>query len=113
MTMKKFVLVFGLMILFLFSASAKDTVRLFGKITDTNAMPADSVSVILMDKKLDNLYESLTDKDGYFSMNVMKGTYLCLYAIRLKDGGKAKMDCWAWDVTLFKDRNIDMNMNMN
>lgn len=87
--------------LFFLNVSAQETVRLFGKVTDFNSIPLDSVSVRLKNDKFEDLYETLTDKDGNYSMNVPKGIYFCLYAIRLSDYGKTKLEYWAWNIPLF------------
>lgn len=89
------------------NVSAQETVRIYGKVTDFNSIPIDSVSVRLKNDKFENLYETLTDKNGYFSMNVPKGDYFCLYAIKLADYGKTKLEYWAWNVPLYKDMKIN------
>jgi hypothetical protein len=104
--MKKIIAIL-LSILFLLNLSAQETVRIYGKVTDFNSVPLDSVSVRLKNDKFENLYETLTDKDGYFSMKVPKGEYFCLYAIKLSDYGITKLEYWAWNVPLFKDMQIN------
>ena len=99
--------VFGLSALLFLNIAAQETVRLYGKVTDFNSIPIDSVSVILKNDKFEDLYEVLTDKGGNFSMNVPKAEYFCLYAIKLTDYGKAKLEYWAWNIPLYKDFNIN------
>lgn len=100
-------LAFVLSILIFLNISAQETVRIYGKVTDFNSLPLDSVSVRLKNDKFENLYETLTDKDGYFLMDVPKGEYFCLYAIKLADYGKTKLEYWAWNIPLYQDININ------
>ncbi len=97
---------------------SQNTVRLYGKVTDFNNIPVDSASVWLKNKingiaikdkrKLfDNAYETLTDKNGNFSIEVEKGTYYCLYAIKESDYGKTKLEYWAWNLPIYDDLEIN------
>ena len=107
-----------LTILFFSNVSSQNTVRLYGKVTDFNNNPVDSASVWLKNKinglalkdkrKLfDNAYETLTDKNGNFSIEVEKGTYYCLYAIKESDYGKTKLEYWAWNLPIYDDLEIN------
>ncbi|GET24062.1 carboxypeptidase-like regulatory domain-containing protein [Prolixibacter sp. NT017] len=101
-----------LMVLFFLAVSglnlyAQDTINIHGRVTDFKDTPLDSVTVRLKNKKFENLYETLTDKDGYFSMRVEKKTYCCLYAIRLDDYGKTKLEYWAWNIPAYNDLEIN------
>ena len=100
------------------SLSAQKTVRIYGKVTDKNNTPVDSASVwlkqnidslTLKEKKkiFDNSYETFTDKNGYFSMNVTPGTYYCMYAIKEKDYAKTKLEYWAWNLPIYEDLEIN------
>jgi hypothetical protein len=97
---------------------AQNTVTLYGKVTDFNNQPIDSASVWLKHrsdniyinnkKKLfDNAYEKLTDANGNFSIEVEKGTYYCLYAIKESDYGKTKLEYWAWNLPIYNDLEIN------
>lgn len=86
---------------------AQYTVSIYGRATDFNDSPLDSVTIRLKNKKFENLYETITDKDGYFSMKVEKMTYNCLYAIRLDDYGKTKLEYWAWNIPAYNDLEIN------
>lgn len=101
-----------LMVLFFLAISglnlyAQDTVRIYGRVTDFRDTPLDSVTVRLKNKKFENLYETITDSDGYFSMKVEKKRYSCLYAIKLDDYGKTKLEYWAWNIPAYKDLEIN------
>ncbi|PKV48844.1 hypothetical protein ATE84_0858 [Aquimarina sp. MAR_2010_214] len=97
---------------------AQKTVTLYGKVTDINNKPVDSASVwlknkindISVEKKttlFDNAYETLTDSNGNFSIEVEKGTYYCLYAIKESDYGKTKLEYWAWNLPIYHDLEIN------
>lgn len=97
---------------------AQNTVTLYGKVTDFNNRPVDSASVWLKNRLdnvtlgnkktlFDNAYETLTDNEGNFSIEVEKGTYYCLYAIKESDYGKTKLEYWAWNLPIYKDMEIN------
>ncbi len=115
-TPKKTIILFAVLIIS--NVFSQNTVRLYGKVTDFNNNPVDSASVWLKNKingisikdkrKLfDNAYETFTDKDGNFSIEVEKGTYYCLYAIKESDYGKTKLEYWAWNLPLYDDLEIN------
>ena len=76
--------------------TAQENAKLFGRVTDFDGNPIDSVSIRLKNKQFENLYETLTDHDGKFSLIVKIDTYYCLYAIKLSDYRKTKLEYWAW-----------------
>ncbi|MEG8947953.1 carboxypeptidase-like regulatory domain-containing protein [Rosettibacter firmus] len=86
---------------------SQETVRIFGHVTDFNNNPLDSVLVILKNKNFENLYQTLTNKSGYFSLNVPKGFYYCIYAIKPSDYGKTKLEYWAWNIPALNDFEIN------
>jgi hypothetical protein len=88
-------------------AEGQDCVRLYGRVTDFKGNGLDSVSVRLKNRKFMNLYETLTDNDGRFSLNVEKGIYYCLYAIKLSEYRKTNLEYWAWVVPLLNDLEIN------
>ena len=105
-------------ILFFLTSFSQEKVTLYGKVTDFNNQPVDSASVWLKNrldnvsinnKKIlfDNAYETLTDRNGNFSIEVDKGTYYCLYAIKESDYGKTKLEYWAWNIPIYKDMELN------
>ena len=86
---------------------AQDSIKVYGRVTDFNQLPLDSVTVYLKDKTFSNLYSATTDKNGKYSMTIKKGKYNCLYAIKLSDYGKTKLEYWAWNVPAFQDLEIN------
>ena len=115
--MKK-ILFLLLTVLIISNLSAQKKVTLYGKVTDFNNQPVDSASVWLKNsidtisvknknKLFDNAYETFTDINGNFSIEVDKGTYYCLYAIKESDYGKTKLEYWAWNLPIYK--NLEIN----
>ena len=107
-----------LFLLFNLNGFAQDTVILYGKVTDKFNQPVDSASVWLKNRVdnistknkpalFENAYETLTDKHGNFSIEVEKGTYYCLYAIKESDYGKTKLEYWAWNLPIYDDLEIN------
>lgn len=101
------------LVIFIFLAASslnlysQDSIRVYGHVTDFKGKPIDSVTVRLKNKKFENLYGTLSDKEGYFSMKVAKGSYSSLYAVRSNDYGKTKLEYWAWNIPAYKDLEIN------
>jgi hypothetical protein len=88
-------------------AQDQDSVKIYGYVTDFDNRPLDRVSVRIKNKNFENIYETLTDVNGHYSLNVLKDTYYCLYAIKPSDYGKTKLEYWAWNVPAYNDLKID------
>jgi len=86
---------------------AQKTVTISGTVTDFNSKPIDSVTVCVKDKSFKDLFTTISDKDGKYSLKVTKGRYTCLYAINLKHYGKSKLEYWAWNIPAFNDLEIN------
>jgi len=105
--MKKIIL-FGIILLaFSMCKNERDTFIISGRVTDFNGKPIDSVTVRLKDKSFKDIYETLTDKDGNYSLEVKKGIYYCLYAIKLSEYRVNRLEYWTWNVPVFKDLTIN------
>ncbi|WP_100615076.1 carboxypeptidase-like regulatory domain-containing protein [Confluentibacter citreus] len=105
--MKKATILFLLICFNAYFISAQDSIKIYGQVTDFNNNPIDSVSVRLKNKAFENLYETLSDKNGHFSLTVSKGHYYCLYAIKPSDYGKTKLEYWAWNIPAYSDLEIN------
>lgn len=90
---------------------AQENAKLYGRVTDFDGNPIDSVSVRLKNKQFENLYETLTDQDGKFSLTVKIDVYYCLYAIKLSEYRKTKLEYWAWNVPIYSDLEINPQYN--
>lgn len=85
----------------------KTTFTISGRVTDFTGHPIDSVTIRLKDKTFKNIYETLTDKNGNYSIEVKKGIYYCLYAIKLSEYRVNRLEYWTWNVPVFKDLVIN------
>lgn len=109
--MKNFILITTLLVL-IASCTTTPTATteyytISGKVTDFDGVPLDSVSVRLKNKSFENLYETLSDKNGNYSLKVKEGDYYCLYAIKLSDYGVNNLEYWTWNVPVHKDLVIN------
>lgn len=97
------------MLLFAFSrcVAERDTFVISGRVTSFDGQPIDSVTIRLKDRSFKDLYETLTDADGNYSMEVKKGVYYCLYAIKLSEYRVSGLEYWTWNVPVFKDITIN------
>ena len=86
---------------------SNNKVKLYGTVTDFNKNPVDSAIIRVKNKKFENLYETITDKNGKYSLDVEKGMYYSIYSIKEKDYGKRKLEYWAWNVPINKDLEIN------
>ncbi len=103
----KQLLIFFFLALNSLSLYSQDSIRIYGRVTDFKGNPIDSVTVRLKDKNFKNLYESITDKNGYYSLTVLKNSYSCLYAIKLSDYGKTRLEYWAWNIPAYNDLEVN------
>lgn len=101
------ILLFGIMILSLMSCANDELFVISGKVTDFNGRPIDSVSIFLKNKAFENIYETLSDVDGNYSMKVKKNDYYCLYAIKLSEYRVNKLEYWTWNVPVYKNLTIN------
>lgn len=104
--MKNILLIIALVVLI---TSCKNDVYFVvsGKVTDFNGLPLDSVTIRLKNNAFENIYETLSDKDGYYSMKVKEGDYYSLYAIKLPEYRVTKLEYWTWNVPVHKNVTIN------
>ena len=103
--MKKLVILF--LVISSLNLYSQDSIRIYGHVTDFKNNPIDSVTVRLKNKKFENLYETITNKDGLYSMTVEKKHYSSMYAIKSVDYGKTKLEYWAWNIPAYRDLEIN------
>lgn len=104
----KTTLLFALL-LFVFSAYSQEKEKfvISGKVTDFNGQPIDSVSIQLKNRSFESIYETLSDRNGNYSLEVKKGDYYCLYAIKLSEYRVTRLEYWAWNVPVYDDLVIN------
>ncbi len=86
---------------------AQEMVTIHGQVTDFNTNPIDSVTIRLKNQSFANLYSTVTDRKGHYTLKVPKGNYYCLYAINLDHYGKTKLEYWTWNVPALNDLEIN------
>lgn len=101
------ILLLGTILLLLTSCKKDAQYVISGKVTNFKGQPIDSVSIFLKNKAFENIYETLSDKDGNYSMKVKEGDYYCLYAIKLPEYRVNRLEYWTWNVPVHK--NITIN----
>ncbi len=87
------------------AAPAPETVKVFGRVTDFDGRPIEGASVELKNSRFDNVAQTLSDKDGRYSLAAPKGIYMALTAV--KDYRVRSLEYWAWSVPAEKDLEID------
>jgi hypothetical protein len=99
---------FGFILIALLSCTGQDKVyEISGKVTDFNGNAIDSATVKLMNKKFETLYETLSDKEGNYSLQVKEGNYYCLYSIKVPDYRVSKLEYWNWNVPVHQNMTIN------
>jgi hypothetical protein len=98
-----------IILLFTFLSYAEESklYEISGKVTDFNGNPIDSVTIQLKNKAFEEVYETLSDKNGTYSMRVKEGDYYCLYAIKLSEYSVNKLEYWTWNVPIHKNTTIN------
>ncbi len=91
-------------------------IHLYGHVTDFNNKPIGNVSIKLkqnlnfLESKnniFENSYETLTNSEGFFLLEIDEGMYYCLYAIKDADYGVSKLEYWAWNIPIYHDLEIN------
>lgn len=97
------------LLLFAFSAYSQEKEKfvITGKVTDFNGQPIDSVTIRLKNRVFEDIYETLSDRNGNYSLEVKKGDYYCLYAIKLSEYRVNRLEYWAWNVPVYDDMVIN------
>jgi hypothetical protein len=108
----RYIKLFGFILSTLLSGAVQgEEYEIKGKVTDFNGEAIDSVTIKLMNKKFETLYETLSDKDGNYAMTVVEGDYNCLYAIKSSDYRVSKLEYWNWNVPVHQDMTINPQYN--
>ena len=92
-----------------FSASVKGdaTFVVSGNVSDFHGNPIAGATIRLKNRAFENLYETLSDEKGRYSMAVKEGDYYCLYAIKLSEYRVNRLEYWAWNVPVHSDLVIN------
>jgi hypothetical protein len=112
----KLFLVFILSIFLYDICYAQNTITISGRVTDFDGNAIDSSIVSIRHPDFSPVYETYTDKDGYYTINnVKKGRYMAIYAMRPKEYPRAnavpedemRLEFWAWNVIADTDLTIN------
>lgn len=87
----------------------KETIRLFGKLTDFNGNPISRGDVCIKDSNFKDIYCAKTDQYGNYVLDVEKGTYMALYGG--KNFGINTLEHWTWNLPAYKDTEINIKAN--
>ena len=101
------ILILGTILFVLASCKRDAQYVISGRVTNFDGQPLDRVTIRLKNKTFENVYETLSDKEGYYSLKVNEGDYYCLYAIKLPEYRVNKLEYWAWNVPVHKDITIN------
>lgn len=109
--------------IFLFNISIKgrqiyhlsDTIVISGQVTDFTNNPIDSSVVRILDYNFNSIYETFTNHDGYYSLNIAKGNYMAMFAMREKEYPKhravpeedMRLEFWSWNIIANEDLTIN------
>jgi len=88
-----------------------DSVTISGYVTDFNNNPLDSVTVKLMNKSFEDQYVTISDQAGYYEIIVAKGEYYCLYALKISEWLKTRLEYWTWNVPAYNNMVINPKYN--
>lgn len=89
----------------------QEKVTLSGKVTDFEGNPIDSAIIRVMDRDFKVPYLTYSRSDGTYSIMVEKGVYNCVYATKISEYRKTKLEYWAWNVPLME--NLEINPQYN
>jgi hypothetical protein len=89
--------------------SQHETITIKGKVSDFKNNPVAGAKIILKDSKFYKIIDStFTDSSGTYSVNLRKGTYLTLAAIKMDDYIKSKLEFWAYNIPTTE--NLELNI---
>jgi hypothetical protein len=83
------------------------TFEISGIVSDFNGNPIAGATIRLKNRAFENLYETLSDARGHYSLAVKEGDYYCLYAIKLSEYRVNRLEYWAWSVPVHSDLVIN------
>jgi len=120
--MKKSLFSFSFFLLcFCMLAENPNTFTISGRVTDFKGNPIDNSAVVLMRENFNPASIVMTDATGHYSMEVEKGQYLALLAMRLNEHPASmelfgiprvsdenlRLEFWAWNVIVDRDLTIN------
>lgn len=83
------------------------TFEISGIVSDFHGNPIAGATIRLKNRAFENLYETLSDDRGHYSLAAKEGDYYCLYAIKLSEYRVNRLEYWAWSVPVHSDLVIN------
>lgn len=85
-------------------------IKIFGQLTDFNNNPIPNGTVEIKDANLSQyVYITNTDGNGMYELQVKKGAYLALAAV--KDYSEKNLEYWCWNLQAYDDTEINMKID--
>lgn len=89
------------------NANQLDYFEISGVISTYDNTPIDSCLVQIRNKKNEILYSTHTNEKGEYLLNIPKGKYACLIAVREDAYLEKTLEFWCWNIILTEDRVIN------
>ena len=105
--MKKVIFVLLILIPALAMSQNRDSVEIYGKVSDYAGQPVDSADVILLSKGFQPVSHTVSDRAGKYSMLVPTGDYYAMAVVNMNHYKKSRLEYWAWNVPAREDIRID------
>lgn len=87
-----------------------DYVKIYGKLTDFDGNPISRGDVDIYDADFTKyVYTTQTDELGNYSLEIKKGIYMALSAV--KDYAVKKLEYWCWHLAAFEDMEINIRID--
>lgn len=87
----------------------ENLIKIFGKLTDFDGKAIADGIVSIDDAQFNAVYTTNTDEYGNYSLEVEKGIYMAIVAV--KDHGVSKLEYWGWNLYAFEDTEINMRID--
>jgi hypothetical protein len=84
-------------------------IRIHGKVTDFNGNPMERAEIVVLSKKFKAIYQTFSDADGKYSLEVSEGNYIALWAC--KDYAIKNLEYWAWNIPAYQDLEVNPRIN--
>lgn len=84
-------------------------IKISGKLTDFDGNAISNGIVSIDDALFNAVYTTKTDENGNYILEVEKGIYMAIVAV--KDHGVNKLEYWGWNLPVFEDTEINMRID--
>ncbi len=105
--MNRVFLLVAVILLIAVGLKGEKTFVISGTVTYFKGRPIEGATIRFNNRAFENLYETLSDQKGHYSMAVKEGDYYCLYAIKESEYRVSRLEYWAWNVPVHLDMKID------